>query len=244
VPAPARGIPRIGLAASAVVAAVLALAYRGPGAPAAPSFPQTIRGLDVSHYQGRVDWTRVAAAGYRFVYLKANEGRGVVDRTFARNAREAAAAGLLVGAYHFARPDGKPGDAAAEADAFLRVAPPRAGGLAPMLDLETAGTLGPRALQGWTRAWLIRVTQRAGIRPIIYAGWTFWRVHMDDTTGFVSYPLVLAGAHRDMRTPARDWSSFGWTIWQSSLCGDVPGIDGCVDLDLMRRDRVDLVTVG
>jgi GH25 family lysozyme M1 (1,4-beta-N-acetylmuramidase) len=186
----------------------------------------------------------VAAAGYRFVYLKANEGRGVVDRMFARNAREAAAAGLLVGAYHFARPDGQAGDAAAEADAFLRVATPRAGGLAPMLDLETAGTLEPGALQRWTRAWLRRVSQRTGVRPIIYAGWTFWRVRMDDTLDFVSYPLVLAGAHPDMRTPAQDWSSFGWTVWQSSLCGDVPGIDGCVDLDVMRRDRLDLLVVG
>jgi hypothetical protein len=68
-------------------------------APAALS-----EGIDVSHWQGSVDWDRVRAAGKRFVFLKSSESTDYVDPTYASNRSEARAAGLLVGAYHFAQP--------------------------------------------------------------------------------------------------------------------------------------------
>jgi lysozyme len=191
----------------------------------------------VSHYQGTIEWSAVAAKGYRFVYVKATEGRSHVDPAFARNARGARAAGLVVGAYHFARPDDSPGDAVAEANAFLRAARPRAGDLVPLLDLESAGTLDPRALRDWTRTWLERVRAATGVRPAIYVGSTFWRVRMGDSTDFASYPLMWAAVHPGGVLPAEGWSTFGWTAWQWSACGTIPGIRSCVDLDVLRRDR-------
>jgi len=67
-----------------------------------PSWKQyPVRGVDVSHHNGRVDWPRIRAAGYVFAYLKATEGATFRDRTFLRNRTEATRAGLVTGAYHF-----------------------------------------------------------------------------------------------------------------------------------------------
>jgi GH25 family lysozyme M1 (1,4-beta-N-acetylmuramidase) len=149
-----------------------------------------------------------------------------------------------VGAYHFARPDDSPGDALAEANGFLRVAAPVAGDLVPVLDLEVAGSLGPERLRAWVRTWLDRVRSVTGVRPAIYAGPTFWQAHMADTADLASYPLMLADRVPPPTVPAGGWSGLGWTIWQWSICGEVPGISSdCVDLDALRSDRMKLVTM-
>ena len=240
---PPRGRRFLKIATVALVMAAAVGLVETPRAPATPPVP-SLRGIDVSHWQGAVDWRAVAGAGYRFAFVKATEGRSRVDPAFARNRREATAAGLAVGAYHFARPDRSPGDALAEANAFLRVAEPSAGGLVPVLDLEASGSLGPDRLQAWVRTWLDRVRSATGVRPAIYAGPTFWRVHMANTTDFVSYPLMLADHVTPPTVPANGWSGLGWTIWQWSICGRVPGVSSdCVDLDALRADRMKLVTM-
>jgi GH25 family lysozyme M1 (1,4-beta-N-acetylmuramidase) len=234
---------RFGLAATAGPALIAALSFVGQPTPTlAPAGP-TIRGVDVSHYQRTIDWPALYAGGYRFAYVKASEGRGRPDPTYRRNARAARTAGLAVGAYHFARPDGSPGDAVVEANAFLRLARPAAGDLAPMLDLETAGPLGPADLRAWVRAWLGRVRAATGTRPMIYAGSTFWRVHMGDTMGLATYPLMWAAAQPGASIPAYGWASLGWTGWQWSTCGTVDGVDGCIDLDVIRQDRFRLLRI-
>jgi lysozyme len=237
------GIPGYGRAAAIAPALLVALAFVGPPRPTLSPPGPTIPGLDVSHYQGTIDWPAVAAKGYRFVYVKATEGRTRVDPTFARNAGGAREAGLMVGAYHFARPDDSPGDAVAEADEFLRTARPGGGDLVPVLDLEAAGSLDPPALRAWVRTWLTRVRAATGVRPLIYVGSTFWRVRMDDPTAFVSYPLMWAATQAGSTLPAHGWSTFGWTAWQWSSCGSVPGIEACVDLDVLRTDRLSLVRI-
>jgi lysozyme len=234
----------IGLAATAVLAATIAVTFVPPPGPRAGPPARTVPGIDVSHYQGPIQWRRVRADGYRFAYVKATEGRGLVDHTYAGNARAAAAAGLTVGAYHYARPDRRPGDAIAEADFFLRVARPRAGQLVPLLDLEHSGGLGPPALRTWVRTWLDRVRAAVGARPAIYASSRFWHVQMGGTTDFVSYPLMWTTRTPGRIAPARGWAPMGWSIVQWSLCGHVTGIGGCVDLDAMRVDRVRLLRIG
>ena len=109
------------------------------------------RGIDVSNWQGSIDWLQVAGDGYTFAFAKATEGTGFTDLTYAVNRAGTQGLGMRVGAYHFARPDGS-GDAGvvasaiAQADHFVDVAQPRAGDLPPVLDLEQAGSLLPTAL--------------------------------------------------------------------------------------------------
>src|SRR2546423_7691789 len=112
-----------------------ATATRVPTAPR--TNPAWLEGIDVSHWNGSIDWSQVAASGERFVVMKATEGTGYVDPTYSSNRQGALAAGLVVTAYHFARPDLHPAaaGAAAEADHYVDVAGIGAGDLIPALDL-------------------------------------------------------------------------------------------------------------
>src|SRR2546423_8695762 len=118
---------------SALVAALFVLAW-APGAAAATY----AKGIDVSNWQGSIDWLQVASDGYTFAFAKATEGTGFTDITYAVNRSGTQGLGVRIGAYHFARPEGS-GDAAlaasaiAQADRFVDVAQPRAGDLPPVL---------------------------------------------------------------------------------------------------------------
>jgi GH25 family lysozyme M1 (1,4-beta-N-acetylmuramidase) len=193
-------------------------------------------GIDVSHWQNTIDWTQVAAAGKRFAFMKASEGTTLADPTYAANRSQARAVGLYVGAYHFARPDRTPGDAAAEADYFLAMSQLEAGDLVPVLDLEDSGGLAPAELQAWVQAYLGRIYERTGAHGMIYASPTFWKNAMGDTTWFATngYGMVWV-AHwtsgPEPAVPAQNWGGSGWTFWQYTSGGSVPGISGRVDLD-------------
>jgi GH25 family lysozyme M1 (1,4-beta-N-acetylmuramidase) len=198
----------------------------------------TLPGIDVSHWQGTIDWAQVAAAGTRFAIAKATEGRTYVDPMYATNKAGAEANGIVFGAYHFARPDDTPGDAIAEADHFVEVAQLVPGNLVPVLDLERTGGLSQEQVTEWILAWLGRVTERLGVRPMIYTSPNGWATRTGDTTAVVKagYTLLWV-AHwgvESPRVPAEDWGGYGWTFWQYTDCGAVPGIEGCVDLDWYR----------
>ncbi len=232
-----RTIPlTVALLGVTVVAAELvgATASAASGAPAV-STANYLPGLDVSRYQNTIDWTKVAASGRRFVIAKATEGRTLDDPNYAANKAGATAAGLSFTAYHFARPDATPNDAIIEADHFVQVAQLGPENLVPALDLEVTGGLSSSALTSWVWAWLQEVSARLGVKPMIYTGPNFWHNQMGDTTVFADAGYrVLWIAHWFVpapSVPASDWGGNGWTFWQWTDCGSVPGISGCVDLD-------------
>jgi GH25 family lysozyme M1 (1,4-beta-N-acetylmuramidase) len=198
-------------------------------------------GIDVSHWQGVIDWSRVAAAGKRFAYLKASEDTNFVDGTYTTNRTQAAANGLEVGAYHFARPSTAAGDAVAEADHFVDTATPRSGDLIPVLDLEVTGGLGTADLQAWVRTFLQHVYDRTGVRAAIYVSPNFWSTNMGNSGWFAANGYAtLWVAHWTSgpapTVPASNWGGRGWTFWQYTSSGTVPGISGHVDLDRYRSD--------
>jgi GH25 family lysozyme M1 (1,4-beta-N-acetylmuramidase) len=197
--------------------------------------PNSLPGIDVSHHQNEIDWTQVAASGVRFAIAKASEGTGYVDPMYSTNRAEAMAAGIMFGAYHFARPDLHPFNPVPEADHFVDTAQPAPGNIIPVLDLERSGDLTPAQLTDWVLQWLGQVTARTGVRPIVYTSPNGWKDRMADTTAIADAGYtVLWVAHWNVAAPtlpANDWQGNGWKIWQYSNCGDVPGIDGCVDLD-------------
>jgi GH25 family lysozyme M1 (1,4-beta-N-acetylmuramidase) len=193
-----------------------------------------IQGVDVSHWQGSIDWQKVANAGFRFVFAKATDGRSYVDPTFATNLAGASRAGVLVGAYHFARPDDSTNDARIEADHFVDASGIGAGNLRPVLDIEVSGGLTPAEITRWALTWLARVRARLGVTPMVYTSPYGWQTRFGDTTAVADagYPLWIAHWNVSSPTlPAKGWSGDGWTFWQYSNCGDVPGIHGCVDVD-------------
>lgn len=203
---------------------------------AAPPTPAVyLEGIDVSHYQGAIDWTQVPGSGRRFVVIQATVGETYVDPTYATNHAGARAVGLPIAAYHFAWPLDLPNDAVIQADWFAQNAALLPGDLIPALDLEQTGGLSTAALQAWVGAWLGEVYARLGVRPMIYTSPSFWANSMGDTSMFADQGFsVLWVAHwftSSPTIPGNNWGGHGWTFWQYSNCGTVAGISGCVDLD-------------
>jgi lysozyme len=222
-------------AASALVLAVLAFALTVPTRPASAAPPGTLRGIDVSHWNDVIRWSKVAASGVRFAIMKATEGTSYTDPTYSQNVAGASAAGIAVGAYHFAQPSTKAGDAAAEADHFVKVARNAAGDVLPALDIERTNGLSTSELQAWVRGWLAEVEAKLGVKAMIYTSPGFWRYSMGDTQWFADNGYAtLWVAHWGVSSPtvpANDWGGRGWTFWQWTDCWHVDGISGCVDGD-------------
>jgi lysozyme len=185
-------------------------------------------GVDVASYQGYPDWGAVAAAGCAFAFTKVTEDTGYANPTFPHNWAGIKAAGMMRGAYHFARPGNQ--DAVAEADFFLDVID-SAGGLEAgdllALDIESGvGDLG-----GWALEFLRRCEARCGFKPLCYTGAWFTTAH-----GFAGHPelaeygLWVAAYQEQMPAPPAPWELVAF--WQHSSSGQVPGIAGDVDLNV------------
>jgi lysozyme len=201
--------------------------------PDSARFP--VRGIDVSHHQGAVDWTKVAASGVAFAYLKASEGTDWRDRRFAKNWAEVGRAGLARGAYHFFTFCARGAEQAAN---FLAAAPPTAGALPPVVDVEFVGNCKAWSSLEDVRAelavFLSQVEKAWGARPILYltseAQERIVRGHFDDQPLWIR---SIFGAPSDGP----------WRFWQYSETGTVPGVSGLVDLDLFRGSAEELRTL-
>jgi len=205
-----------------------------------------LAGVDVSSHNRSIPWNAAASAGIRFVIARATEGATRIDRAYATVREQATAAGLAFTAFHFARPDRSIGDAEREAEAFILASKLSSGNLVPVLDLEAAGSLGVRALQAWARTWLEKVASTLGVKPLIYTNSDFWFAHMGNTTSFAEagYRLFIAswGTAQPV-VPAFDWGGRGWTMWQTTSCGRVAGVPGCLDTDLFNGADLASVTI-
>lgn len=182
--------------------------YQAPGA--------TVKGLDVSHYDAKIDFSQVKGAGFEFVFAKCTEGVSSVDQFYAQNKQKAKAAGLLFGAYHFFRPGQ---DAGIQAQNFLKHAQLEKGDLQPVLDWETTHI--PTTDVQRAQIWLGEVEKSCGKKPIIYGGaYTLNPLKLKDS--FKEYPLWLAAyGSKNPFLPA-PWTHF--SFHQFTDKGNVPGI--------------------
>ncbi|MBA2275951.1 MAG: glycoside hydrolase family 25 protein [Chloroflexi bacterium] len=210
-----------------------------------------ISGIDVSHWQTFVRWREVARDGIDFAIVKATDGTWMKDDWYDRNKLRAERAGLRFTAYHFARP-GKQGgsvrsDARLETEWFLRHADLKPRNLAPVLDLEVSGGLGPDALRKWTLTWLRHVERKLGAKPMIYTSPGFWTGRVGNTRAIARGGFdVLWVAHYGPpkpTVPAGRWNGHSWTFWQWTNCGRVQGVKGCVDRNYFRGSDVQDMTI-
>ena len=181
--------------------------------------------IDVSNHQGVIDWSGVAADGVRFAYVKATEGKTFVDPYFASNWATAPAAGVRVGAYHFFSLCSSGQE---QADAFLRVAPPSTTALPPALDLEILSGCTdrppPATVQIELDTFVKRVEQAWGEKLLIYARSSWTR----------SYALPGDDGRPRWRTSFFVRPTEPWTVWQVHYFAEVSGVNGRVDLDVVR----------
>jgi len=185
-----------------------------------------IPGIDVSHYQGEIDWPTLAASGaVQFAFIKATDGSLGIDPSFYRNALQADKVRMLYGFYHFMRPDDVPG----QITNLLKVVTAKALETHPlMLDVEVA-TITLDQVSAFLTALpqAILYTDRSMIKS--------W--FLDPSSAIVqTVPLWLAEYGVSTPTP-KPWSI--WTFWQSRT-GRVPGISTLVDLDWFNGTMDDL----
>lgn len=189
-----------------------------------------IRGIDISHHQGDIDWAQVAADDIAFVYMKATEGGDFKDRAFARNWAGAGGAGLARGAYHFFSlcKSGRE-----QAQNFLSVLPQDSDMLAPVVDLEFTGNCARRppaeeVLQEISD-FVALVEQGRGKQVILYVPEDF----------YLDY-LKGKGLNRRLWTQSI-WHSPGyvsdWSLWQYHDRGTIKGISGDVDLNVLHPEK-------
>ena len=187
-------------------------------------------GVDVSHYQGTINWTKVDNAGVTFAFMKATEGTTYTDSMFAGNWAAAASVGIYRGAYHFARPSSSSG--AAQAKYYVSkvgaASFKQPGVLPPVLDLEVTGGLGVTKLKAWVSDWLTTAQGLTGRTPILYFSPYFWIDNMGNSTAYTRYPMWIAH-YTSAGAPMVPGGWARWTFWQYTSSGSVAGIAGNVD---------------
>lgn len=190
-----------------------------------------LQGIDVSEWQGRIDFSRVRNAGIRIVYIKATQGTDYVDPYFEQNYRDADKEGLAIGFYHYAtaRTVSEAEEQARYFASYIRGKHQR---VRPAMDFETFGKLTRPEIREIALCFLTALESETFHVPAIYSD------SYNASTNFADdrlrrYPLWIAEyevARPDMENPWPNWSG-----WQYTDQGTVDGINGEVDRDLFRH---------
>ncbi len=196
-----------------------------------------VHGVDVSHYQGKIDWEKLGGTLYRgdsirFAIIKATEGSDVLDETFLRNYQGARKQGLICGAYHFFSPTSS---AEKQADFFIQHVQLAPNDLPPVLDVEKRGDYSPENLCAEVKTWLQRVEHHYGVKPIIYASYKFRQKYLADPA-LERYPYWIA--HYYVDTLAYQGK---WAFWQHTDVGTLEGIKGKVDMNVFNGGLEELL---
>lgn len=189
-----------------------------------------LRGIDVSYYQGTVDWKKVKAAGIDFAILRSSVGDYYTDETFDYNITEAQRAGIKVGVYHYLRANSAE-SARAEAKYFLDIVKQYKPDFPLVVDIEDSRQqkLGIEELTLIADIFCEEV-KKAGYEPMIYSS-ASWLNNKLDTKKLSDYEIWVA--HWGTLKPAYN-GSYG--VWQYSCKGRVSGISGAVDLNIAYID--------
>ncbi len=230
--------------AVALLAALLCLGCALPAFALDPAPGREYRGIDVSEWQGDIDFSAVRAAGVEMVYIRAGVGGDYQDPLYRQNYRRAKDAGLLVGLYHYVT--ARTADQARQEARFFASL---AGGTQPdcllAMDFEAFGSLSRGEIGDVGLAFLEELEAVTGNPCAIYADASNARDVFDSR--FASYPLWVAAYGVDQPSAGNAWSS--WAGWQYADDGQLPGISGRVDLDrftqaLLRSDSDPLPPVA
>jgi lysozyme len=186
------------------------------------------QGIDVSHYQGRIDWPALPGQGVDFAYIKASEGGDLRDTAFAANWAGARRAGIARGAYHFftlCRPG------ADQAANFIAAVPLDPEALPAAIDLEDMGPcprpIAPADFRAELAAFITLVEARYGKPVRLYLTEEFDRTY--EISAHFDRPLWLRSIFWAPAFGARPWA-----MWQASDFRRLGGIHGSVDWNVAR----------
>lgn len=195
----------------------------------ASQFP--IRGLDVSHYQNEIDWTKLKDSQYEFVYIKATEGQGMKDATFLYNWNQAKANNLLVGAYHFFTTSSTGEE---QAHNFIETVPVE-DALPAVIDIEISKGLDQEEVRENLTSMIDALVDVYGKTPILYVTYDTYNEyvlgHFKESSiwirDIIKYPTL-----KDKRK---------WVMWQYCNRGHVEGIETFVDINVFHGSEEELL---
>ncbi len=188
-----------------------------------------IWGLDISHHNGKIDWSKVVITKPHFIFIKATEGTTIFDHEFDSNWVYLKKHKVTRGAYHFFsyKSLGK-----LQAQHFIANVPLTKGDLPPVLDVEFCRKM--PAKKKVTREilnWIETVEKHYKVKPIIYCPWRFYKQYLKDKVS-TDYTLWIC----DYRMPPD--SSIHWNFWQHTNTFSIPGINFSFDRNVFRYDSV------
>lgn len=202
-----------------------------------------IHGIDISHYQGDIDWDDLSNAmiegcPLRFVMIKSTEGSTRLDSKFKENFRQAREYGYIRGAYHFWSNKSSARD---QAYHFLNKVRLEDGDLPPVLDVEHKPK--DRSVEDFQRdvlTWLHIVEDKYHVKPIIYTYYKFKDQYLSAPV-FNDYPYWIAHYYVDKVEYKGPWK-----FWQHTDAGKLPGIKGYVDFNIYNGSFYDMkkLTIG
>jgi GH25 family lysozyme M1 (1,4-beta-N-acetylmuramidase) len=219
-------VTALALAAAALVMTAPASAEDAEATAAKPT------GIDVSHYQGSINWNSVKKAGIDFAWIKATEGTSYKDPKFNANYTNAHKAGVIRGAYHFARPGNSSGTAQAKYFAGHGGGWSADGKTLPgALDLEAGcAGLSQSKMRDWITDFYNTYKAKTKRDVVIYTTASWWASCTGSWKGMGAKSPMWT-AHWGVSKPSvpAGWST--WTAWQYTSSGTVSGVPGRVDRD-------------
>ncbi|MFW6694117.1 lysozyme [Streptomyces sp. MAR4 CNX-425] len=221
-------------------------AYMGMGVEKQQSSPEYspldhtsgVQGIDVSHWQGTINWTSVRNSGIQFAWMKATEGTTYKDPSFNRNYPAAYHAGVIRGAYHFARPNSSSGAAQARFFASNGGAWSRDNRTLPgVLDIESNPSgakcygLSESAMRNWILDFYNTYKARTTRDVVIYTSPSWWNDCTGRWSGMANRSPLWVAHWTSAHSPTIPSGFPFYTVWQYTSTGRVAGISGNVDRD-------------
>jgi GH25 family lysozyme M1 (1,4-beta-N-acetylmuramidase) len=200
-------------------------------------------GVDVSYYQTTngttniINWASAKAnSGIEFAIMRASYGNASADTAFASQAAAAKAAGVIVGTYHFAYPEGT--DAITEANNFMNRASGYmgVGNLPPVLDMENNDqAMTNSALTTWANDFCNQIYNTIGVKPFIYCNTNWATNYLQSSVN--QWPLWIANynynsTHQTANPPSGVWPSGTWKFFQYTSTGTISGYTSNIDRDV------------
>lgn len=204
--------------------------------PSETEYP--VRGIDVSHYQGVIDWKVIAGQNISFAFIKATEGSTYADETFLYNFTSAGENGIPVGAYHFFSYDSS---GKTQAENFINTVIPFDGMLPPVIDLEFYGDKeknppSKETVQAELGAFITAIEEHYGLNPIIYATEITYDLYLADSYG--DYDIWI----RNVTSSPKLSDGREWTFWQYTNRGRLEGYTGeerFIDINVFNGTKED-----
>jgi len=187
-------------------------------------------GIDVSRYQGSIDWNAVVNSGIDFAYIKCSEGISLSDSNYEYNHKNAKKAGLLTGVYHFFRPKQSGNQ---QAEWFLSNYREKLNDLPVMIDVEQLDNVSPTKMRAELYSFIHKIEKHTQKKIVIYSGKNFYTNHLQ---GYFNDKILWIANYN----PYPQIGNLNWMFWQYTEIGRVPGINHKVDINVFNGNLTEL----